>query len=298
MGTLKVGMVGLDTSHCAAFTRLLHDETSPHHVSGVRVAGAFPGGSKDTAFSYERVEGITQTMQNELGVEIFGSIDELAAGMDAFFLESVDGRQHLEQFRVLVKYGKPVFIDKPLACSTDEAAEIAALATRTETPVMTASSIRFGQGISGLRAEGEKVWACEAFGPMQFPADYPPYFWYGIHSAEVLFSYMGKGCKAVRTLHREQSTLILGEWEDGRVGTVHGTRFEGGTFGATVFTDKGVKHGLVASDPPYYALMLKEVVPFFETGRSPIDLSESLEIVAFLDAATLSGERNGQAVSL
>ena len=57
---LKIGIVGLDTSHCPAFTGLLNDETNAYHVPGGRVIGAFPGGSGLFSLSRNRVAGSDQ----------------------------------------------------------------------------------------------------------------------------------------------------------------------------------------------------------------------------------------------
>ena len=298
MSVLRVGMIGLDTSHCEAFTKVLNDAGYPHHVPGAEVAGAYPGGSRLTAFSRDRVAEITSRMRDERGVKIHDSIEAAAEGMDAFLLESVDGRQHLEQFEVLAEYGKPVFIDKPLTCSYEQARRLADLAVERGIPVMTASAIRFAGGIADVNVAGAAVHACEAFGPMKLPDDYPPYFWYGIHSADVLFSLMGRGCRAVRAIHREETDLIVGEWEDGRIGSVRGTRFDGGVFGCTVFGAGGVRTAVALDDPPYYVRLVREIVRFFRTGESPVDLEESVEIIGFLDAATRSRERDGAAVEL
>lgn len=43
------GMVGLDTGHVIAFTKLLHDRTITDHVAGTRVVGAVKTGSPDIA---------------------------------------------------------------------------------------------------------------------------------------------------------------------------------------------------------------------------------------------------------
>ena len=59
MRELKVGMVGLDTSHCEAFTEILHNKSLEYYIPGAVVAGEFPGGSELTQFSHERVAGIT-----------------------------------------------------------------------------------------------------------------------------------------------------------------------------------------------------------------------------------------------
>ena len=133
MSTLKIGIVGLDTSHAPAFARLLNDAKNEFHVPGCQVVKAFPGGSKAFSMSMSRVGQFTEDLRS-LGVEIVDSIEALA-GLDAYFLESVDGNQHLEQFKILAEFGKPVFIDKPLACNYDDARAIAAYAREKQIPV-------------------------------------------------------------------------------------------------------------------------------------------------------------------
>lgn len=297
MERLKIGMIGLDTSHCPAFTKLLSEEDNPHYVEGGRVVAAFPGGSENFSLSRNRVAQYTEQMRDEFNVEILDSIEAVAERCDAILLESVDGRQHLEQFKVLAKYGKPVFIDKPLTTSTVEAKEIFELSEKTNTPVFSASSLRYASGVAELGA-GEHVLGCEAFGPMAILDDFPGLFWYGIHSAEVLFSKMGTDCKEVTVTRTEQADVVTGVWKDGRVGTLYGYRFQGmNGFGATVFTDKGVHQGVALGTPPWYALLLKEILKFFRTGISPIANEETLEIIAFLEAANTSRE-TGEAVTL
>ena len=298
MTKMKIGMVGLDTSHCEAFTEILHNDTLPYHVAGAEISAAFPGGSNLTAFSRDRVAGITEKMRDEKGVKICDSIAEMAEGMDAFMLESVDGRQHLEQFKMLAEYGKPVFMDKPMACSFEDAKNIAAIAKDKNIPLMTASAIRYASGIDKLHDPEAQIYSCEAFGPMNLPDDYPAYFWYGIHSAELLYSFMGKGCKTVQAIHQENSDLLIGEWNDGRIGILRGLRYANVSFGCTLHTDKGVQTQLALGEPPFYAQLMKHIIPFFKEKHSPIALEESLEIVAFLDAATHSRENAGKPIHL
>ena len=293
---MKLGMVGLDTSHCLAFTNLLNDPENQFHISGAKVVKAFPGGSEVFSFSRDRVGKFTSDLRC-MNIEMTGRIEDLS-GMDGYFLESVDGNQHLEQFKVLAKFGKPVFIDKPLACSYADAMEIAKIAKKENIPVMTASAIRYAKGIDGLLEADEKVESCEAFGPMSILEDYRDYFWYGIHSAEVLFSFMGTGCRQVQTFSSNKIDMIVGVWEDGRIGTLRGNRTGADNFGCLITTDKTTKAGFVSGEIPYYAMMLKKVIPFLQTGISPIDLSESLEIIAFLDGASKSRASGGKSINI
>jgi hypothetical protein len=50
---------------------------------------------------------------------------------------------------------------------------------------------------------------CEAFGPEPTLPDSPGYFWYGIHSAEILFLLLGRGCQSVRTLTAGQCASLF-----------------------------------------------------------------------------------------
>lgn len=297
MSDLKLGMVGLDTSHCGAFAELLHNKDGKNYVEGGRVISAFPGGSPDFSNSANRVEGFTQKLRDGYGVRIVDDIESAAEGMDAVFLESVDGRQHLWQFRKLAPFGKPVFVDKPFACSSADAREMLALSGEHGAPIFSASAIRYARGVAELGA-GKEAAGCQAFGPAAILPDYPGYFWYGIHSAEVLFSKMGPGCAEVSVRKGARADVITGLWKDGRVGTIYGYRIEKlGTFGCAIFGEGFLETGTARGDPPYYALMLPHVIEFFRTGKPPVPEAEMLEITAFLEAANKSRD-TGETVSL
>jgi len=294
--TIKVGMVGLDTSHCPAFTRMLNDAANPYYVPGAQVVGAYPGGSELFSNSRNRVEGFTAQLRDEFGIQMYDSIPALAADVDAILLESVDGRQHLAQF-IQTAVGKPVYIDKPLTTSSSEAVEIACIAQHSDTPIMSCSSLRYAAGIVDL-APGGAVLSCEAFGPAALLDDYPGLFWYGIHSAEMLFAFMGTGCQAARCIATPELDVVIGEWEDGRIGLLKGTRLGKGQFGCVVHTEEGNACGMALSTPPYYFGLMQQVVRFFETRTSPIDVGETLEIIAFLEAADASRAQGGAVVEL
>src|SRR5262249_59430195 len=57
---LRLGIIGLDTSHVLRFTELLNDPSNPDHVAGARVVAAFKGGSPDM----ERSEEHTSELQS------------------------------------------------------------------------------------------------------------------------------------------------------------------------------------------------------------------------------------------
>src|SRR5690606_22378173 len=114
-------------------------------------------------------------------------------------------------------------------------------------------------------------------------------FWYGIHGVETLFTVMGRGCQEVVRITTQDTDLVVGTWEGGRIGTFRGTRSGKGGYGGTVFTQSGN-----ISLGPYggYEPLLVEIINYFETGKVPVTPEETLEIFAFMEAADES-KRNG-----
>ncbi len=149
---LRAGIIGLDTSHVTAFTKLLNNPKNEGDLAGVRVVAAFPGGSQDVASSRDRLEGFTKHMRDKFTASrSSNSIEELLAKVDVVLLESVDGRPHLQQAMPVLKAGKPVFIDKPLGGSLADVLTIFDLAKQSKTPVFSSSSLRYYPGIAGAK---------------------------------------------------------------------------------------------------------------------------------------------------
>src|SRR5262249_43451905 len=147
---IKIGMIGLDTSHVTAFTKLLNDKSDPNHVPGGRVVAAFKGGSPDVESSRTRVDKFTSELKEKWGVELVGSIEDMCEKVDAVLLESVDGRPHLSQVRPVFAAKKRVFIDKPFAASYADAREIVRLSRESGTPFFSSSSLRFADDLQAM----------------------------------------------------------------------------------------------------------------------------------------------------
>ena len=102
---IKIGIIGLDTSHSTAFTELLNGDSDDKFVKEFEVVAAYPYGSKTIQSSYERIPGYIEEVKKH-GVEITSSIAELLDKVDCVMLETNDGRIHLEQAMEVFKSGK------------------------------------------------------------------------------------------------------------------------------------------------------------------------------------------------
>ena len=293
---LRIGLIGLDTSHVIAFTQSLNDPKSPNHVPGGKVVAAFKGGSPDIVSSASRIEGFTQQLVEKHGVKLYDSIEELARDVDAIMLESLDGRPHLAQFKRTLAAKKPVFIDKPFAGSLRDGLEIARLAREHGVPVFSSSSLRYAPEPIGPALEKiGGVLSAYSVGPAEYDARHPDMFWYGIHAIEALYTVMGPGCVSLVRTKTENNDVITGVWADGRVGTMQGNRKGFRGYGVTVLGPKG---SVTVGEKSSYRGLLVEVVKFFQTGVSPVPIETTIEILAFMEAADESKRRGGVPVTI
>lgn len=291
----RVGIIGLDTSHAVAFTKTLNATDAAAIYGGYKVVAAYPKGSNDIKTSIDRIPGYTEEVK-QIGVEIVGSIAELLKKVDVVFLETNDGRLHLEQALQVLKARKPMFIDKPIAASLADAAAIFAAAKKYNTPVFSSSSLRYTEGIAEI-AKGKigKVLGAETFSPAKYEKTHPDLFWYGIHGVETLFALMGTGCKTVTRIHTTDTDVVVGVWNDGRIGSFRGTRTGKNDYGGRVF---GEKANVILGVYKGYNPLLEQIVKFFETRTVPVQPEETLEIAAFMEAAEVSKAKGGTPVNM
>lgn len=296
--TLKIGLIGLDTSHASAFTRILNETDYEHYLPGARVVAAFPGGSPDVEASATRVEGFTQQVA-DWGVEIVPDIPSLLPKVDAVILTSVDGRVHLEQVKPVIAAGKPVFIDKPMAAGLADVQEIFRLANEAHVPCFSASSLRFFPELQNALKDEKlgKVIGCDAYSPAKLEPHHPDLMWYGVHGVEILFAAMGADCITVARTFTDGTDVVVGTWDDGRIGTVRGIRDGAGHYGATIFFENGVIH-VEPNTESLYVHLMKEILKFFQTGMSPVPQEETIAMFMFMEAADESKDKHGLPVQL
>lgn len=290
---IPVGIIGLDTSHSPAFTDIINNS---QEITDFRVVAAYPHGSRTIESSYNRIPEYTEQVK-EMGVKIVDSIDDLLNRVEVVLLETNDGHPHLEQALPVLKSGKRLFIDKPIAGSLEDTIAIMQASEEYDTPIFSSSSLRYIEKAQAVRHENltGNVLGADTYSPAVLEETHPDLFWYGIHGVEILYTVMGTGCKSVERVSTVDTDIVTGTWNNGRLGTFRGTRsgphgYGGRVFGSEEIIDLGTYEG-------YKPLLLK-VLEFFRTGEPPVSLDETLEIYAFMEAADESKRRSGEVVTI
>jgi virulence factor len=295
---IRLGIVDFDTSHAVEFAkRLNHIEIAEDQwVKGAKVVAGVPGTSQIAPATIPK----NAELLKKWGVELLDDPAELFGKIDAVLIESVDGSVHRQRAMLFLEKGMPTYVDKPFACSLADAKAMFEVANRKHIPLMSSSSLRYAPEVVAARDKDSKTGAIEGvftYGPAPTHPRNPGLFHYGIHPVEMLFTLMGPGCKRLTDLSEPGGEVVTGEWSDGRVASVRGIRKGRADYGFTIFGEKAVATQGVSTKYIYREL-LQQIVKMFETRELPIEPRETLEIVAFIEAARTSADQGGSAVEL
>ena len=292
---IKIGIIGLDTSHSTASTELLNGDSDDKFVKEFEVVAAYPYGSKTIQSSYERIPGYIEEVKKH-GVEITSSIAELLDKVDCVMLETNDGRIHLEQAMEVFKSGKICYIDKPIGATLGQAIAIYEMAEKYNVPIFSSSALRYSPQNQKLRnGEFGKILGADCYSPHKVEPTHPDFGFYGIHGVETLYTLMGTGCESVNRMSSQDADVVVGRWKDGRIGTFRGIKEGPAIYGGTAYTPKG---SIAAGGYEGYKVLLDQILTFFKTGVAPISKEETIEIFTFMKASNMSKEQNGKIVTM
>jgi virulence factor len=288
---IKLGILDFDTSHVVEFTKRLNHKgvAEEQWVNGAEVVIACPGESK---IMPERIPEYRKIMET-LGVPLVDKPEAMIGKVDGMLIESQEGGTHWERARPFLEARLPCFIDKPFTCSVADAKKLVELAARKKVTIFSSLSLRYAQDVVKFVADPShgKVLGALAYGPAPLHERNPGLYHYGIHPVEVLYTLMGPGCMRVTCTHEKDVDVVTGQWHDGRVATVRGTRPQG-SYGFVAFTDKAV-HSVSIGTRDIYRELLKKIVEMFETRKSPLDIAVTVEVIAFIEAALKSANNHG-----
>lgn len=292
---IRLGIVDFDTSHVVEFTKRLNhiDIAEDQWVEGAKVVAGVPGQS---LIAPETIPKNTETLR-KYGVEIVDDPRDLLGKIDAVLIESVDGGVHLERALPFIERDLPTYVDKPFTCSLADARKLMDAAMKRHVPLMSSSSLRYAPEVTTTAKAGGIVGAATHGPATLHPTRNPGLFHYGIHPVEMLYALMGRGCKRLNCVGGPDGEVVTGLWADGRLGTVRGIRKGQADYGFTLFGEKSVANQPVSTKYIYREL-LRAIVGMFETREVPIDPRETLEMVAFMEAAKVSLEGGGKPVEI
>ena len=219
---------------------------------------------------------------------------DMIGKVDGMLIEAVDGSVHYERARPFLEAGIPCFVDKPFTCSRRRREEDHRPGREEEAAALlvVVAAVR-PELVDYCRRQAREVLGASSYGPASLHERNPGLFHYGIHAVEMLYTLMGPGCESVTCTSDKDVDVVTGHWKDGRW-----RRFAarglgaGGVRGAWSFAEKATSP-LTLGTKYIYRELLKKIVETFATGKPPIDIAVTVEIVGFIEAAFKSANNHG-----
>lgn len=280
---LNFGLVGVNTSHADAFSRIFNGEgEKPPVVEGARVSHIWGN-------DLERVEALSTAHSIPNCVadsrEMIGQVDAVLIVDD-----TGGGATHADLARPFLEAGVPVFIDKPMTTDYADAVALFDLAEQRNAPLMSCSALRFPVEL------GEAKAAFDAAGTLSSVVSVGPgeWFYYGIHAVELLGAVTSDRAQWVQRHALEQKDVAIIGYESGMVAGVETLRDAAYTFHITAYGRDGLAAMEVKDMPGFYANTMREVVRMAETKRAPLTREQTLDVMAILHAGNRSAETGGR----
>jgi len=293
--TFNIGIIGLDTSHSPAFAKYINDPEK-ESMAGMQVTAAYPYGSERIESSAKRIPEYTEQFRS-MGIAVLEDMDELIRQSDGILLETNDGTMHLEQAMRVIEAKKPLFIDKPVAARLPDVIRIYEAAEKNKVPLFSSSSLRYlakAQEVRHNNLIGE-VTGASTYSPEELEPSHSDLYWYGIHGVEILYTLMGTGCQRLKRITTDTTDLVIGEWEDGRLGTFRGDLKKRQQYGGLAYGTEGV---IEVGPFDGYGPLIEKIAVFFQTGKAPVPPEETVELYTYMEAADVSKRNNGDWVEL
>lgn len=286
--TLRVGLLGVNTSHASAYARILNEKQA---VPGARMTWVWGGELRadqpDAATLAEKFDiptVVTDPAERLPETDLVLVVDDTGGGAN-----------HVPLARPFVKAGVPAFVDKPMAVDIAEAKSLFELAESTGTPVTSSSALRFARE---LRENREQI---DGLGKLSSIISVGPgeWYYYGVHAVEQLFAAAGSGVEWVqRHTWPDRDVAVLSYAVGGPTAVVQTLRDAAYRFHITMYGEHGHHAVRVADFDAFYTGQVTGAVEMARTGQPPIAPGETVELLAVLRAGVLSAERQGAKVSV
>ncbi|MFN3168203.1 MAG: Gfo/Idh/MocA family protein [Phycisphaeraceae bacterium] len=295
VGTIQLGVVGIDSSHLSEFSRRINT-LNKQGQTACQVTQMWTDGKHD--MPGDEVEK-WRLQAEAFGVVQSDRLDDMLDAVDGVLVLTVNGNRHLEHARPALRRGLPTYIDKPLSCRLDDARAILELARQHKARCYSASSLRFASEVSAAAQDQSlgRVVAIDAYGPGELNPSMPGLFHYGVHTIEMVDALWGPGVERVRCTSSADRDLLDLHYADGRSARLRMERVGAYDFGATLHGSDGIRGFKVDFDGVYDRLV-EGMVGFFAGQDPPASLERIVENIAVMQAGNHSAQTGGGWVEL
>lgn len=220
----------------------------------------------------------TQAWCAKHDVTACASIDELIEMSDYLVVLSPDNPEHHERLaEKALASGKPVYIDKTFSPDLASGIRLFERAEQHHTPMFSSSALRFAEELAQFpdtQVNPQILEQVSTLGPGIFAN-------YSVHQLEMIVALMGPGAQRVKAVSTQHSHLVVYDYGDGRLASL--LQIQDTPFQVSLQLRDGT--GLfIGQCSDIFPRMIHAILDFFESGQPPVEKTETLAIMAMIEA--------------
>lgn len=275
----KIALLGVENSHANTFLSYIKEKPE---FSDIEVVGVYTD-DKDAQ----------NKLLEKFDVPVLESYDAAVGKVDGVIITARHGDNHYKYAKPYISSGIPMFIDKPITVSEDEAINFMKELRAARCRISGGSSIRNDKLLLELKEEARTDKDGKtAFGMVKAPVSmhnaYGDFFFYSQHLVEAMCEIFGAYPDAVSVTKNGDNLTVVFEYpEYNTVGLFH----EGGyLYYAERYTEKSAHVGQLASDGmnDWFYGEFKEYVEILKGESNGRDYTEFIAPVFVMNAIARS----------
>lgn len=269
----RLAILGCENSHAWGFmTAIAVDKSAPD----VEVVGAF------TEYP-DRAE----QFHKDFGVPMMKTYDELVGQVDGILITARDGKNHYKYAKPYIESGIPMFIDKPITNTEEDAKAFMAELKANNVKVSGGSSIPLMEMITTMKKNLQenkygKVYSAFLRAPVYMNSEYGGFFFYAQHLVQMATNLFGCFPKAVKVYKNGDSYVCVLRYEDKDI--VLNFVEANNVYYASVSAEKGVFSEKGTASDALYAVEFMEYYKLLKGGEQDLSYEEFFAPVYIMNA--------------
>ena len=201
----KIAILGCENSHANAFLKFIKEK---EEFSDIECIGVY---SVDPAAS--------EKLRDNFGVSVLENYDSAVGKIDGLIITARHGGDHYKFAKPYIESGIPMFIDKPITVSEEEAVEFMQALKARGTRISGGSSLKQDVYISELKADalaevGGKTLGGFIRAPYQAENAYGGFYFYAQHLVEMVCEIFGRYPKSVEAKQNGKTINVLFHYDN------------------------------------------------------------------------------------
>ncbi len=269
----EIAILGCENSHANAFLREIRENAA---YADVQVLGVYSDDAE-----------AAQKLHEAFDVPVLAHYADAAGQIDGLIITARHGDNHYKYAKPYIESGIPMFVDKPITVSEQDARDFAAELAKNNVRVSGGSSLAQDEYVAKLRASAIEQIGGRTMGgfvraPYQSKNAYGDFYFYAQHLVEMVCEIFGRFPKSVFATRNGDCLHVLFRYD--RYDCVGMFCDNNYTYAACRMSESGAECYNIPTTDAWFAREFAEYYGLLSGGPAPLDYAEFFSPVFIMNA--------------